>query len=106
MAFSYALDPPSNAKAQRTLSATICFAVGAVVGWPFALALAIPFVLEEIFVFGGDRVPPAVRTTWSLGRLRRFIGAAITAAIVFVRSFYNERLYALLTLTTDPCYRH
>ena len=95
MAFSYALDPPSNAKAKRTLLATVCFAVGAVVGWPFALALAIPFVFEEIFVFGGDRVPPAIRTTWSLGRLRRFVGAAITAAMVFVCSCYNKRLHTL-----------
>ncbi|KAF7436487.1 mannosyltransferase [Pleurotus ostreatus] len=84
MAFSYALDPPSNAKAKRTLLATVCFTIGAVVGWPFALALAIPFVFEEIFVFGGDRVPPAIRTTWSLGRLRRFVGAVITAAMIFI----------------------
>ncbi|KAG5342034.1 hypothetical protein C0989_005714 [Termitomyces sp. Mn162] len=59
-AFSFALDRPSYGNSRRTLLATVSFATGAVVGWPFALALAIPFVLEELFLFGADRVTPEI----------------------------------------------
>ncbi|KAG6817957.1 hypothetical protein H0H87_012425 [Tephrocybe sp. NHM501043] len=59
-AFSFAVDRPSYSNSRRTLMGTLSFATGAIVGWPFALALAIPFVFEELFVFGADRVTPEV----------------------------------------------
>ncbi|KAL0951587.1 hypothetical protein HGRIS_008268 [Hohenbuehelia grisea] len=84
LAFSYALDPPSNQKSLRTLAATVIFASGGIVGWPFALALSIPFILEEIFVYGGDRVPPELRISWTIGRVKRLIGAGVVASLLFI----------------------
>lgn len=89
LAFSYALDPPSNQKSLRTLAATVIFASGGIVGWPFALALSIPFILEEIFVYGGDRVPPELRISWTLGRIKRLIGAGVVASLIFVSSILH-----------------
>ncbi|KAK7058438.1 mannosyltransferase [Paramarasmius palmivorus] len=84
LAFTYAIVPASTRNAYRTLIATILFATGAIVGWPFALALAIPFVFEELFVLSGDRVSASARGTWMLNRWKRFFGASALAALIFI----------------------
>ena len=43
--------PPGTARAYR---ATFCFALGAILGWPFTAALGIPYVIEQLFLTGGD----------------------------------------------------
>jgi alpha-1,2-mannosyltransferase len=68
----------------RTLSAVVCFAIGAVVGWPFSLLLAVPFVLEEVSVWGGDRVQPSAQLSWLMGRWKRLILCGLIASFVFV----------------------
>jgi len=83
-AFSYALDPPSLTNYQRTTVAILCFAAGAIVGWPFALALAIPFVWEELAVYGADRVVPETRLSWFLKRWKRLMGAGMIASLIFI----------------------
>lgn len=45
---------PRASSAARTFRAALAFAVGALAGWPFALVAAVPFVLEELFLAGGD----------------------------------------------------
>ncbi|PWN40285.1 hypothetical protein IE81DRAFT_349380 [Ceraceosorus guamensis] len=72
LAMSYALQPSTSAKGfavnaailpqtiqtrQRNLKIILSFATGAVLGWPFALVLSFPFVLEEIFCPSGQLVP-------------------------------------------------
>ncbi|OSD06116.1 glycosyltransferase family 22 protein [Trametes coccinea BRFM310] len=84
LAFAYALEPPSSENMRRTLFATLAFAAGAVVGWPFAIAVAIPFVLEELFVSGTDKVTSATGISWYIGRWKRMITAAGVAALLFV----------------------
>ncbi|KAI9595474.1 Alg9-like mannosyltransferase family-domain-containing protein [Syncephalis fuscata] len=37
-------------------SATLCLAVGAIWGWPFSGAIGIPFIFEELFISGNQRV--------------------------------------------------
>ena len=83
-AFSYALELPSIRNPRRTWLATLAFAVGAVVGWPFALALAIPFVLEELLVFGADRVVPEAYRSWIYRRWIRLVTVGSVAALIFV----------------------
>jgi len=83
-AFSHALELPSIRNTRRTWLATFAFAVGAIVGWPFALALALPFVLEELFVFGADRVVPEAYQSWIFRRWKRLISAGIVASLIFV----------------------
>ena len=56
--FSYAFTPNSSQNNRRTLAATLIFATGGIVGWPFAITLALPFVFEELFIYGADLVAP------------------------------------------------
>lgn len=84
LAFSYVVEPASTQNSRRTLLATVYFATGAIVGWPFALALAITFVFEELFVFGADRVPKELLWTWVYGRWRRLTIAGIAASLLLV----------------------
>ncbi|KAJ7040287.1 glycosyltransferase family 22 protein [Mycena alexandri] len=83
-AFSYALAPSSAQSNRRTLAATLLFATGAIVGWPFALALSVPFVFEELFIFSADRVAPEIRMTWMLNRWKRLFSAGLTASLIFI----------------------
>lgn len=61
------------------------FATGAIVGWPFALAVAIPFVAEELFVYGDDVVPSNSRASWLLARWKRLFSVGGFASLLFVR---------------------
>lgn len=84
LAFTFALAPPSAENGRRTLLGTLLYAAGAIVGWPFALALAIPFVLEELFILGMDRVAPSARGAWTLSRWKRLFSAGLAASLIFV----------------------
>ncbi|KAF8971754.1 glycosyltransferase family 22 protein [Flammula alnicola] len=84
LAFSYAFTPTSTKNSRRTLAATLLFATGAIVGWPFALALAIPFVFEELFVYGADIVTPEDRLPWFKNRVTRLVGAGLAASLIFI----------------------
>ncbi|KAG0707441.1 glycosyltransferase family 22 protein [Suillus ampliporus] len=84
MAFTYSLEPSSLKNKRRTLFATILFATGAIVGWPFALALSLPFVSEELLVFGGDQVEPSARRSWMISRWKRLFTAGLVSALIFV----------------------
>ena len=88
LAYAFVLDPASLNKTRKTLLATLLFATGAIVGWPFALALSLPFVFEELFVAGFDRVTPETRFSWSTKRWTRMATAVIAASLVFVSDIY------------------
>lgn len=83
-AFSYALAPSSAQNNRRTLAATLLFATGAIVGWPFALALSVPFVFEELFIFSADRVAPEIQMMWMFNRWKRLFTAGLAALLIFV----------------------
>lgn len=94
-AFSYALDTPSTENKGRTLYATLYFALGAIVGWPFSLALSIPFVLEELLIAGNDRIRPESWRAWVIARSLRLYTAGACAALLFVSFFLHlARTYA------------
>jgi alpha-1,2-mannosyltransferase len=84
LASAYSLEAPSLRNNKRTFTATMLFAVAAVFGWPFALALAIPFVFEELFVAGNDIVLPAMRLSWMVARCRRLFLFGLAASTLFV----------------------
>ena len=92
-AFAYTLQVPSLKNKRRTLAATLLFAPGAIVGWPFALAVSIPFVLEELFVHGLDHVPAEKKLSWFGRRLGRLIVCGMTAALLFVRFNANASIF-------------
>ena len=64
------------------------FATGAIVGWPFALALSLPFVFEELFIFGGDQVEPSARISWMVSRWKRLFTAGLASLLIFVGGHY------------------
>ncbi|KAG8979693.1 mannosyltransferase, partial [Tulasnella sp. 427] len=100
VAFSFALDLPSRLNNQRTLAAISCFALGGVFGWPFSLAVAIPFVFEELFVYGKDKIKPKAYSTWFAGRLGRLIQGGLLASLLFVPVIAIDSLaYGKLTIT-------
>ncbi|SRR5258708_15635224 len=82
LALSQAFIPSSNKDGQRTLLAVLYFTIGAVLGWPFALAIAIPFVFEELFVFGADQVPAKEKLNWQLNRGIRLVLCGAVAAFI------------------------
>ncbi|KAK0465555.1 glycosyltransferase family 22 protein [Desarmillaria tabescens] len=84
VAFAYSIAPSSVKGHRKTIVSTIMFATGAIVGWPFALALAVPFVFEEFFVFGADTVPSASYVSWISTRWKRLFGAGVLASLIFV----------------------
>lgn len=86
LAFAFALEPSTLKNTRRMLCATLLFATGAIVGWPFALALSLPFVFEELFVLSGDKIDPASRINWMLARWRHLILAGLVSALIFVSS--------------------
>jgi alpha-1,2-mannosyltransferase len=86
LAFASALEAPSLKNSRRTYITVLVFATGAVVGWPFALALAIPFTIEELFIQGVDRVAPHTRLSWMAHRWKRLILAGASASLLFVSS--------------------
>jgi alpha-1,2-mannosyltransferase len=43
-----------------------------------------PFVSEELFVFGGDRVDPSSRSSWMISRWKRLFIAGLVSALIFV----------------------
>jgi alpha-1,2-mannosyltransferase len=82
LALSYAFTPSSSQDDQRTLAAVVYFTLGAVLGWPFALAIAIPFVFEELFVFGTDHVPVKDKFDWQLNRGVTLLVCGAVAALI------------------------
>ena len=88
LAFTFALDPPNVDNNRRTLLVTLMYATGAIIGWPFALALAIPFVIEELFIHREDRTIPGARGSWILSRWKRLFSAGLAASLIFVRVLY------------------
>jgi len=93
MAFSYAVEPASSNNRRRTFLTTLLFASGGIVGWPFALALAFPFIGEELFVFGSDHVPLQDRWSWAVSRWKRLLAAGATALLLFVRLLFLPLLH-------------
>lgn len=85
LAFTYAIEPPSSTNIKRTLYSTMAFATGALVGWPFAAAIAIPFAVEELFVHGTDAVTGSNGVAWLARRWARFATCAAIAALLAVR---------------------
>lgn len=84
--FAYFIEPTSNANFRRTLLATLAFATGALVGWPFSIAIALPFVFEELFLFAKDQVAPSNVISWRIKRWTRLVQCGLVAALLLVRN--------------------
>lgn len=67
---------------ERLLLSTLSFAAGAVLGWPFAIILAIPFVFEQLFLRGDDMLANGKYSHWIASRWSSAIGAAFISALL------------------------
>ncbi|KIY49266.1 glycosyltransferase family 22 protein [Fistulina hepatica ATCC 64428] len=84
LASAYSIDYCSTANRSRTRYATTIFVLGAIVGWPFALALGIPFVFEELFLPGKDVVPSARHNEWIARRWTRLFASGAIASLILI----------------------
>ena len=89
LAMSFALRTSTKRADDRVLFATVCFAIGAIVGWPFSIVISFPFVIEELFVLSGDKVSPALMGKWIGARWIRMLGCVTLAGFLLVRPFTN-----------------
>lgn len=96
IAFAHSIEPASNSNFRRTMISTLAFATGAIVGWPFSLAVAIPFVFEELFLYGTDKVMSENKTAWRVARWKRMLTCAAVAALLFVS---GESMRSCIQLT-------
>lgn len=86
IAFAHFIEPTTSKNKRRTLLATVAFATGALVGWPFSIAVAVPFVFEELFLYGADNVSPKERFGWMATRWGRLFTSGLVASLILVRS--------------------
>lgn len=99
-ASAYFFQLPSMSNNRRTLLAVLAFATGAIVGWPFSLLVSVPFVIEELFVYGLDRIPPELHRRWQLKRLQRLITCGLAASAIFIPVvFIDSTAYGKLVIT-------
>lgn len=56
LACSYSFHPASSTPTgvAWAYKVTSCVALGAILGWPFSAVLGVPFVLEQLFLTGGE----------------------------------------------------
>ncbi|KAH9944005.1 glycosyltransferase family 22 protein [Epithele typhae] len=69
---------------RRTMFATLSFAAGAIVGWPFAAVLGVPFVFEELFLAGADKVTPEKYGSWLAERWERMLECFVAGTALVV----------------------
>lgn len=80
--------PPSH----RALATTAIFALGALLGWPFALVLALPFVFEELFLRSGQLVSAKRLTSFRASRIAGWLKCVAISALVAVPLFLVDTI--------------
>ncbi|CAO1627706.1 unnamed protein product [Jaminaea pallidilutea] len=77
----------------RTLKATLAFALGALLAWPFALVLSLPFVFDELFFYSGNVLRPQRWSQLVTTRATAFIKAALYASLLAVPILTIDTLF-------------
>lgn len=86
LALSYGFHPATSTSTgkSRAVKATVWTAVGAIVGWPFSAAMSIPFVIEQLFLTGGEIAVGSARQSLTAKRWGTMIWAIALGATVAV----------------------
>ncbi|KAJ9127613.1 hypothetical protein QFC24_001023 [Naganishia onofrii] len=107
LGYAYYLRPSTNDRIgdRRVMMGTISFALGAILGWPFAALLGLPFVFEELFVKSGDEaVGEEAVFDWRVDRIGRLIKSVVFAAALAIPVFafdswaYGKRTFPTLNI--------
>ncbi|KWU46612.1 glycosyltransferase family 22 protein [Rhodotorula sp. JG-1b] len=83
---------------KRISFAVFAYAVAGIVGWPFAVLLGVPLVLEQLFVRGTrQKVAEGQNARWSMLRARNFgialaLGLTVAVPVVLVDSAAYQKL--------------
>ncbi|GAA5835879.1 hypothetical protein JCM9279_002129 [Rhodotorula babjevae] len=83
---------------KRISFAVVAYAIAGVVGWPFAVLLGVPLVVEQLCVRGTmQRTPITQSALWAMKRARNFgvalaLGASIAIPVVLVDSAAYQKL--------------
>lgn len=104
LALSYAIEPavspafPASPhlpapRSSRTLKATLAFALGALLAWPFALVLSFPFVFEELFFYSGNVLRPQRWFQLVIFRTTAFTKAALYASTLVIPILSIDTLF-------------
>lgn len=104
LALSYAFEPavspdfPAStrspaSRSNRTLKATLAFALGALLAWPFALVLSLPFVFEELFFYSGNVLRPQRWSQLVTTRATAFTKAALYASLLVIPILTIDTLF-------------
>lgn len=70
----------------RITVGTVCYAIAAIVGWPFSVLLGVPMVLEQLFIRGTERVPAGKSAAWAARRAQNMFIAVVAGATILVSS--------------------
>ena len=86
MACTWSFHPASSDGngVKRAYRATFAIALGAVVGWPFSAAIGLPFVLEQLFLTGGDIATGVALPQLRARRWTTMLGAVSLSACIAV----------------------
>ncbi|CAO1625627.1 unnamed protein product [Sympodiomycopsis kandeliae] len=84
---------PRTVSSFRVFKATAAFALGAIVGWPFALVLAVPFVLEEVLLPSGNLIRGDRYIKHATGRLTSFMKACLVAGSIAIPTVIVDSLF-------------
>lgn len=83
LALSHAMQPVSVKSSSRTFKVVTCFGISTLLGWPFAAALAIPFLFEELCLVGADVLPDTIVTRFKW-RFTRLFKLSLWPAVILV----------------------
>jgi alpha-1,2-mannosyltransferase len=89
--FAHFLEPTTSQNMRRTLLATMAFTTGALVGWPFSIAVALPFVFEELFLYAKDTVALTNKISWMVQRWSRLVQCGLLAVLILVGDSTHTR---------------
>ncbi|BGP06629.1 mannosyltransferase [Rhodotorula toruloides] len=89
---------PVQAGWKRISFAVAAYGMAGIVGWPFAVLLGVPLILEQLFVQGTvEKVPSGQTALWASKRARNLgialtLGATIAVPVVLVDSAAYQKL--------------
>lgn len=83
LAMSFIFRGPLNFHSPYVFKAMFWLAIGAGFGWPFSSLVGIPFVLEELFLYGRE-ISEKVIISWRRKRLVRLLFASGFCLLVLV----------------------
>jgi alpha-1,2-mannosyltransferase len=76
---------PADGSYRRIVLSGLAFAAAVIVGWPFVIIMAVPVVLEQLFIRGTkEDVSAGQSAAWAANRAQNLAVALICGALILV----------------------